>query len=179
MERGVTYLQIDFLRLFRLSRQLKYVNKKRAMPPAYHDTNEAVNCCKRLLKSFLSKVFPSDLCTIKTSGSDFKIILKREYIDLFIFFNRYAWKKSEKDLEDKFRILNAHSPSLRPSLTSSGYYSTNVHVSTTSFHHYYRYGGYTTSRTPHRFYDAALEVLEYKKVWDEVIPTLLKIRGDV
>lgn len=168
MEREIIYLQIDFLRLFRLVRRLKYINRNRIMPSKYDNVNDAVNCCKRLMKSVLLKIFPRDIANIKTYGSEFKIFFNKKYTNLFDFFIDYKWVENEEEIKKKFYLLCRDRSSLRIYLRSINNY--NIIISTKMF-----VNSYIIGRTAHRFYNVFLEILEYKKLWDSIIPELFLI----
>lgn len=171
MEREIIYLQIDFLRLFRLARRFKYVNRNRIMPSKYDDISDAVNCCKRLMKSVLLKMFPRDIASIKTHGPEFRIYFNKKYIDLFNFFTNYKWAENEKDIKKNFYSLCRDRLGLRIFLNSIGNY--NIIISTTIFNNLPIIRN--CSRTTHRFYDVFLEILEYKNIWNSIIPELFII----
>jgi len=171
MNRSIQYLHIDFLRLFRLCRQLGYVNKKRKMPNEYALTPQAIDCCKRLLKTFLTKTFPEG--TVSVSGSNVHVTFSDKHTNLL----RGAIQKcnmAEKGKE--IRQLFDEMCSNTNNYLQTHFYSYNKHISisTTGRTYYYRYDRYS-GRTPHRFFEAAQAAIEFKQKWDVLIPWLTEM----
>lgn len=59
MDRRIPYIQIDYLRLFRLARQQGLINRKRKMPVEYNNYKRALLACSNLFKTFVVKLFDS------------------------------------------------------------------------------------------------------------------------
>ena len=61
MDKQIHYRQIDYLRLFRLCKNIGFINRKRKMPSEYgEDISNARSAGKRLLRSLIKELF-SDL----------------------------------------------------------------------------------------------------------------------
>lgn len=157
------YRQIDFLRLFRLCRSMGVAKRKRKMPIEYNDDSKAAAVGRRLLKSLLEKeVF-----------NGWKINMRSESICLYIkiedraallclrsVFNStdrfYAYEEKAREAMAKYNEIAAGSQHVRP------YMPYEIKITTRRLHR-------PEYKPTNNFFKCALEVIEYKRLWDSNI----------
>lgn len=163
------YLQIDFLRFFRLCRSLGIVNRKRKMPAEYDDNFMAEGAGRRLLKTFLEKYLFADWPKIRVSYPGhrinvlpndkviFNLIKNISYDSVLMALLGSEWT----DAYQKYVRLGESNLYIYPYLPYEiVIYSKCSNNKTNDY------------RPQVRFYDCALECIKYKELWDNTMRDL-------
>lgn len=186
------YRQIDFLRLFRLCRNLGLFNRKRKMPKEYNsddlekDDKNARSACRRLLRILIVHIFP-DHYNIKSNFSNYFIEFPPEMRSALSYINNavYDLERSEdkeyREAAAGYRLISSHvSGFVYPRIP----YSIKIHFSSDQRRRYRdvrrlamgqnTYGDFVF-KPPEDFYNCAKACLEYKEHWEKYADLLIKV----
>lgn len=186
------YRQIDFLRLFRLCRNLELFNRKRKMPVEYNtddvDKNDknSRSACRRLLRALIVHVFP-DGYTIKSNFNNYFIEFPPQMRDALSYLNSklYDFQRSEdKEYTEAavgYRLLaRSVGGFVYPRIP----YSIKIHFAPDQRRRYrdvrrIAMGGNSSGsfiwKPSESFYQCAKACLEYKEHWDKYADLLVKV----
>jgi hypothetical protein len=187
------YRQLDFLRLFRLCRNLELFNRKRKMPVEYNtddlDKNDknSRSACRRLLRGLVVHIFP-DNYTIKSNFNNYFVEFSPEMRSALSYINGqvYNLERSQdpeyREAARGYRLIAGHVAGfIYPRIP----YSVKIHFSPDSRRRYRDvrrmamgggnpYGDYIW-KPPESFYKCAKACLEYKEHWDKYSDLLMKV----
>jgi len=174
------FRQIDFLRLFRLCRDMGLVNRKRKMPIEYLRDGECKNACKRLLKEVLQEVYKEHQIHVGYNSATAHIPneLQRQYQQMMrdVFYNDYYTPYGGHPVRQRVVL-----PAPAMELLNSFYNFTgfgNRHV-TLSFPNYimFNYRMYDRNQRDRdqkeSFYRCALDCIGFKKHWDDSMAIII------
>jgi hypothetical protein len=174
--REIQYRQIDFLRLFRLGKEKGYFKRKRKMPIDYPNSkDDAIKCCRRLLRDFIAKTFPKNEGFLVSSEiPKFIIDCHQTGIrNIYHYFSHYRETilllDGGKEVLEKFNELTASRDcflNLDQSYVNCGHNNLYVYPSPTHSN------SQRSFRPIQELYPCAKEVLEYRKIWLENFPSV-------
>jgi hypothetical protein len=163
------YMQIDFLRLFRLCRSLDVAKRKRKMPIDYDDENTASATGRRLLKSLLDKHLFNGWPKPRTQYSTISIpipTLDRSVFNIInsLFYNNNlmnACGELGSDVRQKYsELLEGNAPFV------STYFPYEIKIRLTD-----RNADTLSGFKPQeRLYECALHCIEFKNKLDDYMP---------
>lgn len=162
------YMQIDFLRLFRLCRSLGVAKRKRKMPIEYNTDNKASAASRRLLKSLLEKHLFVGWC-VSTQYENLRVQIPTEIRQIFRAINSVRYDNSLRNIcgdeidaaIDKYNLLADGIPYIRPYLP--------YEIKVSALNRSQLVGRY---RPTEKFYECALACIEFKELWDANIQAL-------
>lgn len=103
------YKQIDFLRLFKLCRELGIVQRKRKMPTQYDRSTHINSSCSKLFKSFLTGTFEDSEIRADARNNSYVVPLPVGAAEKLRFVNsRLQTLRDREDCQDvvrRFRLL--------------------------------------------------------------------------
>lgn len=186
------YRQLDFLRLFRLCRNLELFNRKRKMPVEYNtddvDKNDknSRSACRRLLRALIVHIFP-ETYTIKSNFNNYFIEFPPEMRSALSYMNSnlYDFQRSEdpeyREAATGYRLLAGQLGGfVYPRIP----YSIKIHFAPDQRRRYrdvrrIAMGGSGTGtfiwKPPESFYQCAKACLEYKEHWDKYAELLVRV----
>jgi hypothetical protein len=176
------YRQLDFLRLFKLARELELVKRKRKMPTSYNDLSnptkaatDARSACRRLLRTVLKHLF-NDRFVVTSNWSNYFVTIPKEERTALTFFIknmdrlRNSQQKSIREAVSSYHELSADiDGAIHPALP----HQIRVRLSNISqrderIRRQGSNGVYVARRQPpENFYRCALACIRYKKIWDQ------------
>jgi len=181
------YRQIDFLRLFKLARQLGVIKRKRKMPVEYKGEDEkaytnARSACRRLLREVIKHTFPG--YELNSNWNHYYVHIP-DNIRRALSYLRRNYGRLERHSDRNVRDVIAHYGLLVEHIDSHIYpsfpYQINIHLSSSRRGRYRRAmrrargrAGEET-RPSENFHKCALACLEYKKLWDRYIGEIVDV----
>jgi len=162
------YMQIDFLRLFRLCRSLGVAKRKRKMPTEYDGDNTATAAGRRLLKSLLEKhLFVGS--KVQTQYESLRVNISRDDRQMLNTINtltydtrlRQACGDMGANAVEKYNQLATGTSYVAPYLP--------YEIKVCAINRSNTMGGYRPSE---KFYECALDCIEFKELWDTNIQSL-------
>jgi hypothetical protein len=187
------YRQIDFLRLYRLCKDLNLFNRKRKMPIEYKSNNESNNdedsrsACRRMLRTLIIHIFP-DNCKIKSSFDNYYVEFPADTREAFSYIsNNSRVLEHSEDLEYKdavvgFRFLSDQFGGfVYPRMP----YSVKIHFSQDQRRRFrgsrrntansINDSGEYIYKPSESFYKSAKACVEYKTHWDKYHNLLINV----
>lgn len=183
------YRQIDFLRIFRLCKDLGLFNRKRKMPTEYVLENQENNdkngrsACRRLLRALIVHIFPSNY-TIKSNFNNYFVEFPIDVRNALSYINANSYNiERSSNLEHRealtgFRLIATN---LNDFVYPRIPYSIKIHFSPEQRRRY----GYVRNtgngredyiwKPPENFYQCAKTCLEYKENLEKYIELIMKI----
>lgn len=165
----IKYRQIDFLRLFRLCKNLGFIKYKRKMPIEC-DYDKSKITLKRLLRVLLKGLFVN-IGVIKHHRDKYFLMTQDNFKTAYRFIERLELNYIEELGAEGLEILNSCEQLKN---LSNGF--VNFHIpyeivispvsrDTNSVYNIAQQSG-ATSRPSEEFYHCALACIEYKSIWD-------------
>jgi hypothetical protein len=175
------YKQIDFLRLFRLTRSLGIIKRKRKMPNQYDNQAYIASSCSKLFKSFLTGLFEN--CSIQSArGTSAYLICQREdCIEALRFVKTHERLIMASGYP--FDVLSniSNIEEFNSDIISIGIspYTIIVRVFAANFNNSRHSAiasitGVNCNRPREEFYTAAKECVRFKEVWDANIDGIVE-----
>jgi len=177
MDNIIKYRQLDFLRLFRLCKNIGAINRKRKMPIEYNEANNSKSASKRLLRVLIKHLFPD--CEIKHSDNTYYLVVPIEVRKSFEFINRQRNEYFDAIGDNGTQILQRHSDMVQ---SVGGFiqpripHEIKIQCISSSRNSVYRLAmeSGAIDRPPEEFFRCALSLLVYKNKWDNNIPEILE-----
>lgn len=177
MDKQIQYRQIDYLRLFRLCKNLGFINRKRKMPSEYGaDHSGSRNAGKRLLRALIKHLFP-DLEVNSDYGAYFMVI-PRDARDALAFVGSRAQDYFDAAGESGAEALRKYTEirqSIEGHVNPVLPYEIKIFMVSQD-----RNSRYNTARRngavrkpQEDFYRCAKACIEFKRIWDENISFLI------
>jgi len=187
------YRQLDFLRLFKLCKDLNLFNRKRKMPIEYKSTNEdnddknSRSSCRRLLRALVSHIFPTQY-SVKSNFSNYFVEFPPDMRSALSYINiNYRSMESSTNPEyieavTGYRLISGQVGGfVFPRVP----YSIKIHFSPDQRRQYRdvrraaldsgnNFGDYVW-KPAESFYQCAKACLEYKEHWDKYSNLILKV----
>jgi len=172
MAQDVRFRQIDFLRLFRLCKDMGIVNRKRKLPTEYFRDIEQKNACKRLLTAVIKSVYKDYRIYIGSHSIIVNMPINvssqlRTILEEIVYHYSYCSQRVELS-EEAIRQIND-----LINLNEFGYAHINSGFPQNIHFRYFPHNG-----TMENFYHCALDCINFKKYWDEQIVFILKVYGE-
>jgi hypothetical protein len=167
-KKRLLYIQLDYLRLFRLCRKLGIVNRKRKVPGEYDTDGKALGATRRLLKDFVKHIFPE--CSI-TSGRIIMAILPSAEHNVIRDLNNksegfFSNAPDGERAQELLRELREHIDGfVCPALPYEIRILSSSSVPMSRFNAI-AVKNHMTNRPPDEFYRCALACLKYREIWD-------------
>jgi hypothetical protein len=174
------YRQLDFLRLFRLGKNLGFVNNARKMPSSYHDDAHSRSACRMLLRYVIKGSFPNckTVCEITSNYSGYYVMLSKEAKDAFSHFNRMTGLPKYRDTSDPVYLDALHS--YNSLINPDGLSDNEFIVPRFPFSVRIRFTLQTEkvssfiSKPAESFYRCALDCVKYAEDFDKHVDAVLK-----
>lgn len=169
MDHTIKYIQLDFLRLFRLCREIGAIGRKRKVPIDYNEPKKAIHAGRRLLKILITFLFPNFQMTNRNGiyfvnvphniRNDFMFINNRheEYFNLL--------GEEGRNIQDLYADLKSHRNGFIRSFLPSEFRIYAQSYSIMSEYNIAVSNG-AICRPREEFYRCAKTILEYKNIWD-------------
>lgn len=175
MDKETQYRQLDFLRLFKLCKEMDIVKRKRKMP--VESEGNTKNAGKRLLSSLISVLFPD--MKINTEGDNFRLNFSQEARDaLSQLANkpRSYFDNAGEEGAVAFRRYETIKQSFRGHVIPIFPYEIRISISSNDASDKYvmlARAGVETARPTENYYTCAKACIEYKNIWYENISSLI------
>lgn len=175
MDKTLQYRQIDFLRLFRLCKNMGLVKRKRKMPNEYESSYQ-ISAGKRLIRKLIKELFPN--YDIKSNSICYYITIPKDISKLLLVLRsrpRSYFDNAGKEGKEAMRRFDIIRQNLNGFVYPDLPYEIKVSVISSDNNSRYnvlREYGIMTRRPRETFYNCAKSCVEYKRIWDENIQYL-------
>jgi hypothetical protein len=167
MNKTDQYKLLDYLRLFRLCKNLGYIKRQRKMPNQYKSKN-GWSAHLRLFSELLKNHFQGYVINSQRSRFMYRISLSKENQNIINNINtntRYLIGRPEEILYNNLYRRHFICPCLPHEVCINLYSNEGKYAIITD-------SSATTFRPQYSFYDAALDCIQYKKELEEALPAL-------
>lgn len=185
------YRQLDFLRLFKLCKDLNLFNRKRKMPIEYKSNNsenndkDARSACRRLLRALIKHIFPESY-NVKSNFSNYFVEFPVDMRTALSYINNNAHHLERSTNEEYREAVRGYRLIAMP---VGGFvspripYSIKIHFSPDQRRQYrdvrrtalgQGHGDYVW-KPAENFYKCAKACVEYKQYWDEFANLIIKV----
>lgn len=171
MEKTLQYRQINFLRLFRLCKNMGIIKRKRKMPNEYKDANQKT-AGKKLVHAVIKELFPN--YDIKSDSAYYYITIPKNINEVLASLGskpRSYFTNAGAEGEDALRRFGLLRQNMGGHIFPVFPYEIKVSVINTETNSRYntliRSGIRGCSRPREDFYSCAKLCVEYKKLWEE------------
>lgn len=169
------YRQIDFLRLFRLCKELGLVQRKRKMPVDYNSSNVEYNdksgrsSCRRLLRLVIMDQFPEEHFKIRSNHDGYYIELPRELRQRINYYYSHI-ERFERNTPEAARVVHLYESI---NIVNFEHIHVNLPYKISIIFSSPRRSLYT--RKPSEdFYQTAMDVISYRRILDENYDRLIQ-----
>ena len=170
------YKQIDFLRLFRLCREMEFVRRKRKMPNQYEKTSYINSSCSKLFKTFLTGLFSESDINVDGRRSIYTIVTPEGTAERLTYIrnniNTLLKIQEYRDLVRAYNIINTNNSGFITTPESYGF----QHFTVTPISNSGRYSRVSASvpneylkdisRPKEEYYRCAKVCISFKEVWN-------------
>jgi len=176
------YIQLDYLRLFRLCKNLNLVNRKRKMPINYalNDISNSRSACKRLLRTLIIYIFPDEY-KIKSDYNCYFIEFPYTIRYNLSYINTHYDNLQRSQDPEYIEAINGYTllcTSIREFIYPRVPYNIKISFSSLDNRNYYPLENRNTTyiyKPDENFYKCAVACLEYKEHCDKYIEFLDRI----
>lgn len=174
------YKQLDFLRLFRLSRELGIVRRKRKMPIQYERSTHINSSCSKLFKTFLTGLFEDSDIQVDNRRGVYTIQTPEGAGEKLSFLNQHRQYLSNQGEASIIAGLDAIGTDASGFITGPVQYNYNNFTITASPNTNGRYQAVAAglenvaelSRPREEYFRCAKACLDYKARWNEHVGRL-------
>lgn len=170
MEKTLQYRQINFLRLFRLCKNMGIIKRKRKMPNEYKDANQKT-AGKKLVHAVIKELFPN--YDVKSDSAYYYITIPKNINEVLSSLGtkpRSYFANAGAEGEEALRRFGSLRQNMGGHIFPIFPYEIKVSVINTETNSRYNTlirNGTRTCRPREDFYSCAKFCVEYKKLWEE------------